>query len=162
MNLYLLRHADAQAHLNDAVRPLSPKGWEQVAALCKFLEKDSLAGLTAIYHSPLVRAEETAQGFKDGLKLKAPMKALDELVPSGSIERVAAFLGQLETDVIAVGHNPHLEELISYLISREPSGCYVSMKKCALACLEKVSEPSKENPAGLWTLAWLVSPKILK
>lgn len=162
MSLYLLRHADALVNFNDAERPLSPKGWKQVTQLCGYLNKDLFENVVAIYHSPLLRALETAEGFKNGLELKMPLKIVESLVPGGNIVHAGAFFAKQESDVIAVGHNPHFEALVSYLISEDPNGCHVTMKKCSLACLSKLAEPSKETPAGVWSLEWLVSPKIME
>ena len=58
--LFLIRHADALDGDIDAERPLSPKGLKQVRHLARFLKESASVEVREVWHSPLVRARETA------------------------------------------------------------------------------------------------------
>lgn len=160
MTLYILRHADAQDHFNDQERPLSKKGIKQIENLCKFLSPKIFDGVQYIFHSPLVRAQETAELFKLNLSLKAPLKKIAGLEPWAEVEDIASFLAGQQEDLMIVGHNPHLEHLIAYLTSGHAMVAGPVMKKSSLACLEQIKPSSDEIPAGLWSIHWLLSPKL--
>ena len=61
MLVYLIRHAHALDGADDVARPLSQRGREQVRALARLLGAHDIFQPAAIWHSPLVRARETAE-----------------------------------------------------------------------------------------------------
>ncbi len=162
MFLYILRHADAQDHFNDHERPLSQKGIQQIESLTKFLSPNLFKELHTIYHSSLVRAQETAELFQINMNLKIPFKKLDGLEPWGDVKKIATLFTQNTKNCMIVGHNPHLEDLISFLMSGSSMQACIMLKKASMACLEKIEETSSAYPAGLWMLHWLISPKLLR
>ncbi len=162
MILYILRHADAQEHFLDAERPLSKKGIGQLDTLCNFLPIKLFSQLEVIYHSSLLRAKETAELLKFGFDLKTRVEEVSGLEPTARVEAIVPKIQSMEKDFMIVGHNPHLEQLISYLITGCPNRARPTLKKSSLACLEQIREGTPEAPVGVWTLHWLISPKIFK
>jgi phosphohistidine phosphatase len=153
MILYLLRHADAIDLVPDAARPLSKKGRHQVEALAKFLAKSGAFAPEAIWHSPLVRAVETATLLADALGLKAKRTAVPGLTPEDDPRAIARKLATGPAALALVGHEPHMSALASLLITGEPLPAVFVFKKCAMVALE--------GEGGHWAVRWHVSPEVL-
>lgn len=72
MNLYFTRHGESQANIEriisnrDLPHPLTEKGRAQAA---KLAEQLATAGISAIYASPILRAQQTAQIIGERLQL---------------------------------------------------------------------------------------------
>ena len=71
MELYLIRHADAapvgqNGVLDDALRPLTPKGQEQSKAVGHGLVRRGVR-VPMVVASPLLRARQTAEGIAQAL-----------------------------------------------------------------------------------------------
>jgi phosphohistidine phosphatase len=160
MILYVARHAEALplggAVTRDADRILSPKGEEDAALMGRFLAGVE-PGLTRIVTSPAVRAAATAAGI--GKAFKSPLKIIGtESLAAGAIpgnmfrEIIALANGG---PILAVGHQPDLSDLISYLIVGE-QGAGIAMVPGGLASLEV--EGTRPQAA----LRWLVTPAIIR
>lgn len=160
MKLYLLRHGLAVEREEiplegDEARPLTPKGRRQlrrVAAALRRLE----AAPDVVFASPLVRAQQTAQLMVKELKLRRVVKFSYELRPGGSAEKFVRQLLALKPvpkEVLVVGHEPDLSELLSLLVAGNLTGGFV-LKKGGVACLE--AERLRPNQCA--TLEWLITP----
>lgn len=117
MDLLVIRHSIAGQGANDAVRPLTPEGRRRFAR-----EARALAGLgltvDRAFHSPLLRATETAQLLVEGAGGKAVETPLLAQAPSDSL---LDCLGQGKGTVAAVGHYPWVGELTAWLLIGEPA-----------------------------------------
>ena len=60
MKLFLLRHATARDTFPDNERQLSDFGQEQVDTLSKFIDSTHFCDVAQIWHSPYLRAVQTA------------------------------------------------------------------------------------------------------
>ncbi|MGF1485300.1 MAG: histidine phosphatase family protein [Opitutales bacterium] len=161
MKAFLLRHADAENTLPDEARILSPKGRQQVRELASFVKKKLLADVTEIRHSPYARACETAELFKEQRKLEAPLVEASGLLPSDDPLETAHELAAFDQDILLVGHNFHIEELASCLLTGKTTEPAVRFKKCGLLCVERAHDPTTNHPFGLWVLRWYIVPKLL-
>ena len=108
-----MRHADAVSDEVDPARPLSAKGRDQVARVCAALGAARGFNPSEIWHSPLARAQETAELLAQGLKLSAPLVLTSGLRPNDDPAPIAAVLESHKGDVAVVGHEPHLGVLAS-------------------------------------------------
>ncbi len=154
MDLFLIRHASAvprAPELDDEARPLTARGRKRWARAVRGLGRLGVR-FERVYHSPLVRAVETAE----------------ELLPLCDGESVvsvrlakpptAALLEELSGDRVAVvGHEPWLSELLALLMldAQEPGARFV-MKKGGIAWLE--GEPKR----GGMTMRAFLPPKVLR
>ena len=154
MHLYIIRHAHALDAAEDAARPLSKRGAKQVRALAKFLRATGALEAAEIWHSPLVRARETAQGLAEGLKCDVPLREVDGLRSEDDPRIIAARIETLRAPVALVGHEPHLSALVSLLVARAAEPPVVVLKKCAAVRLDRVDER--------WALRWQVAPELLE
>ena len=153
MLVYLLRHGDAiqTASLKDNERPLSGFGRKQATIVGKFLRK-SVVQIDVIISSPLVRAVETADIVRKTLGV-GKFETTEYLVPGTRKTQLFDLLNSMQVgSVLLVGHEPHLSQTISVLLS-EREGLPIEMKKCSLACLV-ASVPVRNGHA---MLQWLLS-----
>ena len=156
MNLYLLRHADAEEAARsgkDADRALSGKGREVMEVVAAAFAKVGKA--QAIWHSPLRRAKETAE-FVAARFPKAVLTSTAALAPSADPRKILLELSRDRwDDVVLVGHMPHLGLLLGLAVTGQEE-VDVPMKKAAVA---RVSFPgSHPSPPG--ELKWVLSPSL--
>jgi phosphohistidine phosphatase len=112
VQLVLVRHAKAAAGEPDELRPLTPEGREQAAALAERL-RDSRIRPSAVLTSPLLRARETAELVAK--ELGAEVVPDDRLSPGATADAVTdAVAGRGET-VVVVGHQPDCSQIAAAL-----------------------------------------------
>ena len=161
MNLYLLRHGIAvdpgtPGYAADSDRPLLPKGERKLQSIGEAIQALDIS-FDLILSSPYVRARQTAEIIADTCKSKKKIELSEVLTPGGSPRKLIESLTRLRPvpeDVLLVGHEPYLSELISLLISGQ-SGLSISMKKGGLCKL--TAEPLEYGRCA--TLDWLLAPK---
>ncbi len=160
MQLYLVRHADAQpigggGAADDAQRPLTALGQQQAHGLAEKLLKQGVT-LEAIVTSPLVRARQTAEGIAQGWPQAVSLHVCDDLAPCGKRRNIIKFAKKLGVENIAlVGHQPDLEELAAWLIgSRKAQIVIEKAGVAAIACGDEIDK-------GMGTLGWLLTPQWL-
>jgi phosphohistidine phosphatase len=156
MRLYFLRHADALEGMNDAARPLSPRGWKQARRLGRFLEEAGIS-FDGAYTSPLVRACETAEAVLNacGGTVAGTCKRVESLRNEASQRQFEAWLRNLpDADhVLLVGHAPSLPERVRVLLGI-PDADTLRMPKGGLICLETEDARSA-------SLKFFITPKLL-
>jgi len=164
MNLFLLRHGLAvereEFHFaSDHLRPLTAKGKRQlnkISAAMRALKTN----IEVIFSSPLVRARQTAEIVAADLKLREQVVFADELKPGGDAKKLVSrilALKKIPENILLVGHEPDLSELISLLVTGNV-GAGFALKKGGLAKLEL--ENLRAGKCA--TLAWLLTPAQMK
>jgi phosphohistidine phosphatase len=149
MRLTLLRHGVAVDHEKwqgaDAERTLTEDGIVETTRLLKAVRGRIKA--VEIWTSPWLRARQTAE-LASGI-WKLPLREIDWLAGAAlpAAERAARL--QAHTDVVLVGHEPDLGELVRFLC-----GARIALKKAGLAVLK--GEPRQ----GEMTLHCLLNPKL--
>lgn len=161
MNLYLLRHGLAvepgsAEFAKDSERPLTPKGERKLWKIGQAMQEMELS-LDWLLSSPYVRARQTAEIVADTLGLGKKLAFSETLTPAGSTKKLIELL-QLRRpaaeDVLLVGHEPYLSQLISLLVSGDVES-NVQMKKGGLC---KLSTEALEH-GRCATLEWLLTPR---
>ena len=149
MNLYLIRHAQAElleAGQVDADRKLTQKGLEQAKTLRRTFEHLNLH-LDVVYSSPWRRARQTATalgGVAHHLEIMPELaRAPDQVL----VEKLHAIAAQRPESALAlVGHQPWIGELTSVLLTGDTSlAARLEYKKCAVYAFEV--SVSKNNAA---------------
>lgn len=153
--IYLVRHAHAVTEEENPLRPLSGRGHNECRQLAAFLQNNRAFTPAEFWHSPLVRARETAER----LHLLAPHAALREtlgLLPEDRPEKMAARLATLAPTLMLaiVGHEPHLSALATLLVTGRSGHAAFDMEKGAILCLA-----SSDNHT--WATRWHITPSIL-
>lgn len=151
--LYLIRHAHAEDGLDDANRPLSARGRKQIRAMARFLRRTGDFAPAEVWHSPLLRAHDTAALLVGRLKLPVKLRAVPGLTSGDDPAIIAAKLRTRRPSLALVGHEPHLSALASLLVAGSAEPPVLVMRKCAVLALER--EGSR------WVVRWLVSPDLL-
>ena len=164
MKIYLVRHGIASeriggAILNDSMRPLTDEGRVETKAVVTGLKKLGVKP-DLIVASPLVRARQTAEIFKEVLLVQSDMVICDALAPGGMPAAVFKFLqAQIKNsgniDSIALfGHEPDVGHLAATLIGAEE--IEIPFKKAGVCRVDVSSIP----PTSPGYLKWFVTPKI--
>ncbi len=140
MHIYIVRHGPAldvgeDGIRTDAKRPLSAEGREKTQAVAQGFAKLDCP-VTAIYSSPLVRAEETARLFRAVLSVDEEVALVPWLVPGGStMDAVAAWheqQAQGTKGIMCVGHMPDVAGLLNACLPKEQQH-HFQFKKAAVA-----------------------------
>src|SRR5688572_20674038 len=117
MNLYLLRHGEAEASAHtDAARQLTAKGRQDVEHVAKQFALRQLP-LDHCFVSSYVRAVQTAEIFFGQLGESITSSTTELLVPEVRASTVIDFLNKNThgRNVLLVSHNPLLSELNALL-----------------------------------------------
>ncbi len=149
MRVYIVRHGEAAAANTDSARPLSEAGRAEVRRLAEFTSRAGIR-VGAVWHSPKVRARETAQILHATGGLGGRLMEHEGLLPEDDVAEVAAELEAVEDDVCVVGHLPHVATLASTLILGPGAPPFLRFSTATMACLEREGR-------GAWRLLWHVN-----
>lgn len=164
MKLYLVRHAHAMPANGggDAVRPLSERGRMEIARLSSLLRVTRAFQPDQVWHSPLVRAAETAAGLVeklglDALRVETPGLQPDD-APGALAERLAEHPPTIA--IALVGHEPQLGALATLLVRGRPDSVGFDFKPAAVLCLERAVESHKRTELLRWRVLWHLAPEL--
>lgn len=152
MRLYLVHHAEAKKEDEDPARPLAEKGWQDARKVARYVAERVNLQLDRIFHSGMLRAQQTASVWTEHVRNMELIQAdgLDPLAdPEVWAKRLAAETGAF----MLVGHFPHLARLAARLLCGH-DGEMLAPLSGGVACLER-------NPAGHWTLRWILTPEVI-
>ena len=154
MELFLIRHGIAvpgSAVLSDAERPLTPEGRERFAQAVMGLQRLGVR-LDRLYHSPWLRAAETAALLSPVLDGEAVSSAALARPPSQAL--LQEIVG---ARVALVGHQPWLGELLIWLlVGSQSHDSTFAFKRGGVAWLEGKPKP------GRMALRAFLPPKVLR
>lgn len=147
--LYFAQHGLAVDKAENPERPLSETGIKQTKMMAEALRKADLP-ISSVFHSGKLRASQTADIL--ALTLNITTKAaVDGLSPNDDVALLAQNLNI--NDALYVGHLPHLEKLVTYLVTNEENNSIIRFQNSTVACLEK-----NEN---CYQLRWYLTPDLL-
>ncbi len=160
MDVYVLRHGvaderDYQKYPDDDLRPLIPRGIDKLRAQAKGLKVLGLS-VDAVLSSRLVRAVQTANIVIEELQIGCDLMYSDTLVPEAHPYLLLGELASKQADksnVMVVGHEPHLSSFVSMVVTGDPNGM-IRLKKGALC---KLRIPRPDGVRSGW-LEWLMTP----
>ena len=154
MELFIIRHGIAvpgSMQLADADRPLTPKGRKRFSQAVLGLQRLKVR-FDRLYHSPWLRAVETAELLAPVLDGKAVDSAALARAPSQDL--LDALVGER---VALVGHEPWMGELVAWLTTgAPPHGSVFAFKRGGVAWLEGQPQP------GQMVLQAFLPPKVLR
>src|ERR1051325_432814 len=105
MRLFLVRHGEALSETADPRRPLSAAGREQVRSVGRLaLARNARA--SALFHSGILRAEETARLFRTELSIDASPVRMSGLLPEDDPFVARAEVETFQHSTMLVGHLP--------------------------------------------------------
>ncbi len=160
MNLYILRHGIAAErgaeYPDDDLRPLTRKGIKRMRREAQGMNAIGIAP-ELIINSPLVRAVQTAEIVQQGLAKPPRMETSHALVPGAHPSQILHELADSHSalgSVMVVGHEPHLSNLVSYILTGKVSWL-INLKKGALCGIDL-------SPSGRGQLIWALAPRQLR
>ena len=132
MQLYLLRHADADTvAASDDERFLSEKGMMQAQRVARFCEAQAIRP-SVIFTSPLRRAHQTAALLADkvGVDLRTVRWLSSGATPESILREISEYRN-LESAML-VGHEPDFSQFAAFLIGAA-HGENIRIRKATLA-----------------------------
>ena len=162
--IFLMRHAKSSwddSELEDHERPLAPRGRKAARRMAKYFESVGYAPSIVLCTSA-VRARETLDLLKPALPEETAFEVeLGLYLSSGDdlLDRIRRLSS--EDSVLAIGHNPAMQQLVLSLASEGPQLMPIRKKfpTAALAVLEAGIDEWKELGAGKASLVNYVTPK---
>ena len=160
--LFLLRHAKSSGKdesLPDFERPLNRRGKRAAETLGQYLRANEIR-VELILSSTAVMARETVERMVKAAKLSTEVR-YDQRIYGASVDRLAEVVSQIENArrvVMVVGHNPGVEELLSFLTAKTvqvPTGALAKLSSRAT----EWNALAVEHKA---TLDWLMKPRELE
>jgi phosphohistidine phosphatase len=161
MNIFLLRHGLAAERAeagceNDSDRPLTAEGEKTARKITAGLRAMGVT-LDALVSSPYARARRTAEIVAEEFGAEKVLDFSDDLACGGDLAQLVDHLRQEyrnANDIMLVGHEPDLSNLISMLVSGRP-GLLLTLKKGGLCKL--AVESLRFGRCG--SMEWLLTPK---
>jgi phosphohistidine phosphatase len=162
MKLFLMRHSHALTEAEEARRPLSARGREVTRSVAGFLRAGAaLAGLHAVWYSPLLRARQTAELLAKELGLDVLLIESPGLLPEDDPMIIADRVERLDQEILIVGHETQLSALATLLVRDKLSPPVFDFKKSGVLALEKEDGRHKKSGRTRWLVRWLLSPELL-
>jgi phosphohistidine phosphatase len=162
MILYILRHAlaDETAVGGDDARHLTDVGRQRTQKAVAGMRQLGIE-FDVILTSPVARAAETAEIVAEAYETRPTPRVLMELstgvAPADAVAALAPF-GRDES-VMIVGHEPQLSGLISILLTGEPDGMQLRLRKGGCVAL---ALPAKKIERGAAELLWMMTQRQLR
>jgi phosphohistidine phosphatase len=165
--ILLMRHSksDWEEGISDFDRPLGERGRNDSPFMGKFLLKCGKIPLLII-SSPAKRAMETAELLAKSCRYKKKIE-FNESIYENSPGEIIKILQKIDDGIdtaMVIGHNPSIEEATKKLCFREIKAIENGIKfpTSAVVCLEVEIESWSELYPGNCTIAWFVTPKLVK
>ncbi len=131
--IYFAQHGLALDKIVNPDRPLSKVGIEQTSAIALQIHASDIT-VSQIFHSGKLRARQTAEIFAEHLSVTS-VTAIDNLSPNDDVRLITQNLQT--NDALYVGHLPHLEKLVSYLVTGKTEPNIIEFQNSAVLCLNK-------------------------
>lgn len=155
MNLYLVQHGESKAESEDPARPLTNAGRAAVEQVGYHLFRAALlAADVVIRHSGKLRAAQTARILASCLRLASPPQEAAGLAPNDPPEAALGLIAGSSSDLMLVGHLPHLSRLASLLLVGTVERAVVRFQMGGVVCLAR-------DDSGAWALEWMLVPELV-
>lgn len=147
MHVYLVRHGMAMDNPIDRNRNLSQVGISQVKSLAKLAKEKGII-FDDVYHSGLVRAQETCKILLECLAPDMELKSTDNLEPNSDPSIWGDRIKEREISLMLVGHLPFMSKIVSHLLGPKH---YIEFQTANMVSIFK-------NDKGAWMLEWVLKP----
>ena len=148
MKLYLMRHGHAVEKFTDAQRPLSERGRAEAAESAESAVKRHDISIKTIYHSPKLRARQTAEILAEFIKSGPDLIEAEQLLPDDDISYWYQRAYE-EDDIALVGHMPYMADLASRLLINSGDNSIISFQTAQIVHIAADKD-------GICRLEWIV------
>jgi len=153
VKIYCVRHGNTVSSSVDPERPLSEEGREGVVRVARGLHKAGII-IPHLIHSPKLRAQQTAQIFKDEMEPEQVTESISTLDDNDSVEQWVSDINTWEEDTMIIGHLPFISQLMSALLVQDENHYLLNYSPGTAVCLQKM------DGASQWVIQWIVNPDI--
>jgi phosphohistidine phosphatase len=153
--LYVMRHGEAAAGADDAVRPLSDVGLASAQSVAALARRGGVR-VDMMVHSGLVRARQTADVLANSVAYDSDPDSRPDMRAEDPIEPTLEWLlaAPDSQTICLVGHVPFLDRLIGALTTGSESNLPVGLAPAGLA---KLARPADKDD---FVISWVVTPQI--
>ncbi len=156
MKLYLMRHGEASIYENpEGERALTQKGTDDVITIGKWMAESKKVKISVIYHSPKLRARQTAELIAQMIHPSEGCFEAEGLLPEHDPFEWRRGIEKMRSDTLLAGHMPFMGRLASTLLSVNASSDHYHFQTAQILCLAK-------ERTGLWKAQWFVTPETAK
>ena len=148
MNIYLVRHGEAVSEKLDPERPLTSSGREAVERVAGMAATKGVT-VTAIFHSGILRARQTAEILAEPLQCTSGVQSLSGLRPQDDPAIAKAEIEAAESPIMLVGHLPHLNRLLALLLSGDTESRVMEFPPATMVCCS--------NDTSKWKISWTLT-----
>jgi phosphohistidine phosphatase len=145
--IYLVHHGDAVGPDVDVRRPLSDSGRGAVLLVADAAARRGVKP-AHIWHSGKLRARQTAEVFWKVCNPLATLTAERNLQPADPAEWIRDRLVGEASDVMIVGHMPHLARLLRMMVGEDPDATAHTFPIHGMVALETTDD--------LWMERWRI------
>ncbi len=131
--LYFAQHGIAVNKTDDPERPLSKDGINQTQAVARQLHALEMP-VSTIFHSDKLRARQTAEIFSSILNVTKTSE-IENLAPNDETSLIRQNLSLC--NALYIGHLPHMEKLVSSLVTGDENASIIKFQNSAVVCLGK-------------------------
>ncbi len=149
MNLYLVRHGQAESPTVDPRRPLSSRGARDVGQVAERAAERGVR-VDRILHSGVLRAEQTAAILASRLSPTGGCESTPGLRPNDDVDSAAAWLAHESDNLMLVGHLPFMDLLAMRLAASDGDDPPTRFDTATMACLERGADG--------WRILWTLTP----
>jgi phosphohistidine phosphatase len=153
MKLYLVQHAKAASEQADPQRSLTEEGRRDIQRVAAFIKPLDIS-IDYLWHSPKLRAAQTAQVLAEVVCINKTTIAIEGLGPNDDVTALKDKLLSAPYDIMIVGHLPFLSKLSSLLLAGSESANTVAFKQGGILCLNRL-DPNQ------WQIEWIVIPQLI-
>ena len=150
MDLYIVRHGEAEPGTNDAARLLTDRGRKEVAEIAQAMSRRG-ASIRQIRHSGRARARETAEIIGSFLEPPAGVVPTAGIHPDDPVEPIALSLFGERESLMLVGHLPFVARMVAHLTAGSADRRPMSFPTASVACLRGEDDH--------WELVWMEHPR---
>ncbi len=146
--ILIVRHGQAKAKEEDPQRGLTAQGQSEVERVAGALHS-LVPPLAEVRHSGKLRAAQTASILSRAVGGR--VRACPGLDPEDPAIATAAELEAATANLAVVGHLPHLNRLLSYLLLGRETPELFRLPAAGAVCLEREQ--------GIWQVLWMLTPE---
>ena len=152
MRYYFAQHGKALPSDIDASRSLSAEGKQQTQTIAGILKNNNVR-ITQIVHSGKERAAQTAEIITASLGIKTSNK-MSGMSPNDDARSFVEIISNTDFDnTLFIGHLPHLQKVVSYLLNENASSNFITFQNSAVLCLETDKDKA--------SILWYITPDII-
>ena len=150
MALYLVQHGKSLSKELDPELGLSGEGISDVEQVAANAARQNVL-VSHIVHSGKKRALQTAEIYARALQPGKGVSEIDGLAPLDDVSLFAAAVNPAD-NLMAVGHLPFMERLVSYLVTGAMDKPVIKFQNGGIVCLDI------DPDTGAWVIKWALYP----